>query len=623
MRPVGQTLVFLARSRGTHGSELPRGDQSTPVGCGPAALRSAAESLTCALTPRIVWLLIVCYLALGPHAAAAQETVGVKAADTSSPRDTLRSFIDACNEVHDLVRSMQYFDRTDPEHLAIADLAVDCIDDSELPAFARIERAGEVTVCLKEILDRVELPPWEQIPDVAEIMAAGGFEKLTHYRIPDTRITISRVEQGPRRHEYLFSTGTADRAVRYYRTVKSKPYRTEGPRVSADFYRWYVASPGHPGLAAMVERLPERIRLGETWGMVNWKWIGLFVTLSVAIVLMVSAYGAYFHFSDRSRARSLFSYWLTLAFPIAAMLTPLVVKWVNYRYLTLRSSPLYITDFVAILVALLAAFVVIFAANNRIAASVIASRYVNPAGLNAQLISITSKLASFVAVVILFLVGGQYLGIPIATLLASAGIGGIAVALGAQDSLKTLFGTINLLADKPFRVGDRIVVEKYDGVVEDIGLRSSRVRLLNGHQVSIPNDQLAGNDIENVGRRPFIRRTGEIHIPLGSSCKKMEQAVAIIREELKDHEGMDPAHPPRVFFDEFTPGAFTIQFIYWYSPPDYWKFRAFGDKLNFNIFRRFEAQGIQFSLPLRHSFWKRGNVQGPLDVNLLSPGVGE
>jgi len=98
----------------------------------------------------------------------------------------------------------------------------------------------------------------------------------------------------------------------------------------------------------------------------------------------------------------------------------------------------------------------------------------------------------------------------------------------------------------------------------------------------------------------------------------VEQAVAILREELENHEGMDPQHPPRVFLDQFTADAFTILFYYWYSPPDFWKFKAFGDKLNFNIFRRFEAEGIQFSLPHRHSFWKQDDQQGPLDVHVIS-----
>ena len=71
-----------------------------------------------------------------------------------------------------------YYDRANPEHVAIAERVLDCIDDSELPAFARTDRAGEAAVCLKEILDRVELPPWDQIPDMAEIVAAGGREKI-------------------------------------------------------------------------------------------------------------------------------------------------------------------------------------------------------------------------------------------------------------------------------------------------------------------------------------------------------------------------------------------------------------------------------------------------------------
>jgi MscS family membrane protein len=187
-----------------------------------------------------------CCLVWGPGIATAQRPDTLSVADTSSPRDTLRSFIDATNEIHALIRSEKYFDRNDAEMMAISQRVLDCIDDSELPAFARMERAGEVAVCLKEILDRVQLPDWEEIPDKDEIVAAGGLEALTDYRIPDTRITISRVEQGPRRHEYLFSPGTVDRAVKYFQSIESKPYRTEGPEVSEDLYRWYLSSPGHP-----------------------------------------------------------------------------------------------------------------------------------------------------------------------------------------------------------------------------------------------------------------------------------------------------------------------------------------------------------------------------------------
>ena len=80
---------------------------------------------------------------------------------------------------------------------------------------------------------------------------------------------------------------------------------------------------------------------------------------------------------------------------------------------------------------------------------------------------------------------------------------------------------------------------------------------------------------------------------------------------------MAPEFPPRVFFDEFGPTAFCISFVYWYSPPDRWEFKAFGSRLNFEIFRAFEAEGIQFSLPLRHSYWKQDDQQGPLEIEFV------
>ena len=182
----------------------------------------------------VFWLALVSCLAMGPDTALGvqDEKVGVqieiveeqlekhRAANTLSPRDTLRSFIDACNELNDLITTRpQYYDRADPEHLSIRERILDTIDDSELPAFAREDRASESAAAIKEILDRMTLPPWEEIPDAKEIAALGGTDKLTDYRIPGTRITISRVEQGPRRHEYLFSPGTVERAAKYSRST--------------------------------------------------------------------------------------------------------------------------------------------------------------------------------------------------------------------------------------------------------------------------------------------------------------------------------------------------------------------------------------------------------------------
>ncbi|MBW1944670.1 MAG: mechanosensitive ion channel, partial [Deltaproteobacteria bacterium] len=101
---------------------------------------------------------------------------------------------------------------------------------------------------------------------------------------------------------------------------------------------------------------------------------------------------------------------------------------------------------------------------------------------------------------------------PITSIIAGLGIGGLAFALAAQDSIKNIFGSIVLFVDKPFEVGDRIVVDGHDGPVEEVGLRSTRIRTLDGHLITVPNGQLANKTIQNIGKRPFIKRTANITI---------------------------------------------------------------------------------------------------------------
>ena len=101
--------------------------------------------------------------------------------------------------------------------------------------------------------------------------------------------------------------------------------------------------------------------------------------------------------------------------------------------------------------------------------------------------------------------------------------------------------------DKPYKVGERIVTKGYDGVVEEIGLRSTKIRLLTGHQASIPNEEMARSDIENIGRRPYIRRTATIQMPSYTPVAKVNRALEIVRDALENHEGMKEEFPPRVF----------------------------------------------------------------------------
>ena len=538
-------------------------------------------------------------------------------ADTSSPQATLRSLIDACNEAADLIRDSGVLRPNQARITPAGRKMIDCLDTSRLPVYSAEMRATEVAVCIKEILDRYDLPPWDEIPDTRAIEASGGFEQLSVWRIPGTRLTIARIEEGEQKHEYLFSAGTVSRAVDYYHSVKAKPYRTSGPKTSPDLYSWYTSAPGHPLIADWVIRLPDRLRFERTLGLTNWKWPGLLISLAIACLLYVGCYWTYFVVAPRARARGLLASWLSTILPLAAMAVPYLFVTVVQHYLVIRGNPLYVIGFLSTIFLTLSGVFLVFAVGNRITETVIADPRINPLGLNAQLIRIASKLTSTALAVTVILIGGQFLGIPVATLLASAGIGGIALALGAQDTLKTLFGTIMLMADKPFRVGERIVFRGHDGVVEDIGLRSTRIRLLNSHQVSVPNDQLAGSDIVNVGRRDCIRRVLDIHIPNDTPCDKLATAVKLIREQLDQHEGMHDTFPPRVYFLDFLPNAFTIRVMYWYHPAEYWDYLAFSEKFNFAVFRAFEKHEIPFSLPQRITHTSLESKAAPIEVQMM------
>lgn len=206
--------------------------------------------------------------------------------------------------------------------------------------------------------------------------------------------------------------------------------------------------------------------------------------------------------------------------------------------------------------------------------------------------------------IFIVIVGGMMVlqnltGVQIGPLLASLGIGGLAVALAAKDSIANFFGTLTILFDKPFQVGDRIVINNYDGSVEHVGFRSTRIRLLNGHLVSIPNEKVVNSEVENIGQRPNIRWLSQIGITYDTSAEKVREAVSILREILQDHEGMHPDFPPRVHFNGFNDWSLNITVVLWYHPPEWWDFQAWLQQTCLEILRRFEAAGIDFAFPSR------------------------
>ncbi|MBN2737084.1 MAG: mechanosensitive ion channel family protein [Spirochaetales bacterium] len=188
-------------------------------------------------------------------------------------------------------------------------------------------------------------------------------------------------------------------------------------------------------------------------------------------------------------------------------------------------------------------------------------------------------------------------GQDLTSILAGLGIAGMAVALAAQDTIKNFFGFLMIALDQPFTVGERVVLSGYDGVIEEIGLRSVRLNTLEGHMVTIPNSSAANDPVMNISRRPNIRRIMNIGITYDTSPEKIQEAIDIIKNILDNHEGMREPLTPRVYFDDMKADSLNIFAIYWYHPPDYWAYMDHAQSVNMEIYKRFNEAGICFAFP--------------------------
>jgi MscS family membrane protein len=238
--------------------------------------------------------------------------------------------------------------------------------------------------------------------------------------------------------------------------------------------------------------------------------------------------------------------------------------------------------------------------------------------LNDMLVPMVSKsLRVTLCILVLVQIAQSLSDKPVSSILAGLGIGSLAVALAAKDTIANFFGSLLILADKPFEMGELIKVGDVTGSVEELGFRSTRIRTLDGHLVTIPNGDLSNRTIENIGKRPHIRRIANLTIPYDTPPEKVKLALEIVMDVLKDHEGMHPDFPPRAFFNEFNSAALNLFVIYWYHPADYWKYMAFTQHVNMELLRRFNDAGIEFAFPTQ-TLYLAGDPARPLQTGMAS-----
>ncbi len=201
-----------------------------------------------------------------------------------------------------------------------------------------------------------------------------------------------------------------------------------------------------------------------------------------------------------------------------------------------------------------------------------------------------------VFVVLGLLLTVQSLGYNVSTILQGLGIGGLAFALAAQDTIANLFGSIVVAIDQPFKIGETVKIGTSTGVVEDIGLRSTKIRLTDRSLVIIPNKTVSSEAIVNLSRFTSRRVEQVLSLTYDTKPEQMAAIVAEIRRLIETEPGVDPG-TVQVYFRDLSTSSLDIWLAYQTKDPDFAQHLATRQQLNLAFMRAVAAQGLEFAFP--------------------------
>ena len=510
--------------------------------------------------------------------------------DTSSPRSTMKAFIDSTGLAYKQSLVEGYHDGAVLVHL---NRAAECFNLSKIAPNVIQDVRVETALLLKEIFDRIELPPYEKIPG----KETAGFDGLSSWTVPNTAIRIVKVEKGPRKGEFLFSTGTVDRVRGFYDRVVHLPYK---PGASVDAYEDYIFGPGPMIPQILIRNLPGWASIG-IYDQAIWQWLGLFITLFFSVLAVVGLFRWTRPRStegDKSVEELPFSKWSwkRLIFPIAWMLVILMTEYFVDEQINITGDILTFTKILLRAVFFIAGCWAIVTISNGIAEAIIASKRLFARNIDANLVRLVSRLVTLVLLCVLLWNTSDYLGMSLTAVFASAGIVGLGIALAARETLANLFGGVSIFLDRPFKTGDYIVLDSGErGQVVEVGLRSTRLMTRDDIQISIPNSLITNTKVINESApRPLYRVRIKVGIAYGTDVDRVEEILLSIARQ-NNLVAVEPA--PRVRFRQFGDSSLDFELLCWARKPEDRGRLVHG--LNHQIYKAFDAAGIQIPFPQR------------------------
>ncbi len=535
--------------------------------------------------------------------------------DTSSPRATMQSLLDLIDEAS--AHLLEYQKSPGPSTQAVvfslADEARRLMDLREVAPAVTREVAADTFIFLWEILARVELPDLQAIPSSDRLHATGEDKAGPDiWRIPNTEISIARVVEGIHAGEYLISAVTVERAGSMYRRMETLPY--VNPPAIPHVYRYTQNLTGWLIPAAWSAQLPAWLRI-DLGGQVLWKWLALLLMFAVAALTTSLLF-----FRIRRTEKSPVHVWFRTLVPISLLVFVWVIFYFGTYQINVTGRGTLLLDYLVELLSGSGLVWLIWTLASQTAETIVRSPRIHSQSLDAHLIRLGGRSIGILAVLILLLKIANELGVPIYGLVASAGVGGLAVALAARSSLENFMGALNLFADRPVRIGDlcrfddvHSDLREPTGRVESIGLRSTKIRRLDRSLLTVPNADFAQRHIINMSSRDRFLMSATLGLRYETGSDQLRYVLARLRELLHSHPKCIHSYddPIRVRFVGYGDFALNVSIRVYLMASSINEFMAIQEDILLRMKQVVEQSGCAFAFPSQTIYQARDNGLDP------------
>ena len=545
-------------------------------------------------------IILFCCLSISTSAAAAEEKNPLQPMDLSSPRATLKSFLDAGDAGFQQMAKILQGTHNRAELKKQSELgrkAKTALDLSEIPPAVVFDVGRDGMFYLYDVLSRIELPAAADIPDKTAYAEIGNYSKTSDqsvtWTIPHSEITLTRMTEGPRKDQFLFSTSTVLRAKEFYEKTRSLPYKRDVPVKNYIEMRPYLSVNGWLISAQTIEAFPDWMKFA-IYQQAVWKWLVLAILIFIMLLVIRLVH-------KRSR-RSKNKYLRHLLTPFVLLILPIVFNMAAHQ-LTLTGV---VAETISLIDEVLYYFVLAWIAwtgSMSIAELVIASPKIPDQGLDASLLRLTARIIGIILVISIIFYVSSNLGVPLYGLFTGLGVGGIAIAMGAKSTIENFIGSLNLFADKPVSVGDfcRYGEDagpnfKRAGHIESIGIRSTRIRGIDNSLTTIPNADFSMMHIVNYDVRSKILLLTVLGLRYETTEDQMRYVIAMLRDMLLGHPRVID-EKPRVRFIGFGDFSLNVEIRVNINTADRNEFRAINEDIYLRVMKIVKDAGTGFAFP--------------------------